>query len=75
MKLTINYIIIILLFVIILKKNVKKEDFTTDINNLNCRVDINICKNDKDSGLCEEIKIKYDFDKIPEDEIDFCSKY
>ena len=60
MKLTINYILIILLFVIILKKNNnKKEYFETDQSNLICIVDMNICKNDKDSELCEEIKIKY----------------
>ena len=75
MKLTINYIIIILLFIIILKKNKKKEYFITEETNLICIVDINICKNDEESKLCQDIKIKYNFDELPEDEINFCSKY
>ena len=75
MKLTINYIIIILLFLIIFKKNVKKEYFTTDESNLKCIVDLNICKNDEESELCKGIKIKYNIDELPEDEIDFCSQY
>ena len=72
MKLNIFYICILCFIIVCLKKNLEVEKFS-DETNQDCVIKINLCKSNKKSKFCSEILKDYGLDKIPENEILYCS--